>query len=822
MWDGDGNHYVFGSHVSGYDDIGLPEGYTHDFGRGRDGWYLTSVTDPFGNTYSISYYGTGEVQTPHWTYGSPTYPCPTHTTTIMEMRTPGGTGTWIPKDVSLPSGKKVHFNTGTFVGITGMISSVDFPVFAEGAAATKTWTLGYEDSTAPLAHGCGQDAGNHLMTVLANVPRLKSVKLPADDSGVSPTYTFSSSSEFAQVLLDQITLPTGGAIQYCYNTYTFFHGRGGKLQPGCPGLTPPANDPDNVVMVSSACGAAEPQLADPESADPEIPGGCTPSNSERWIDTQAGVVRRREVVGGATNDTTYTQLAFPFGESGDSGDPQSSQSLTIAVFPGTDAKGDAGRRRAKAILFSTTRGPGGGGSELPSVPGDVVGAELEQRVFETDPTGGPLQDPPCGGGVESLFCGSRAVRVVQKSYEFDTAGLPGTNRRLQKEKTIYGSSDCGSCPYHQVAFTPTDTWDSNGRHYEVETHTGTLGGDNRTVTTDWAPVNWASGPPPGQPVLPNLFNQRTTVQGSSSRDEYFEFDTTAPNGFLRGSFVYDSVNDLAFIGCRFNDGAGNVDKELTRTLHTSSTPSRTYCSATYPSFPASVGTDGDLFGKDYTWLHGELLTARWINGAVGTATFNFRDDSRDATTGWITTSRDTSGLATGYLLRRARARPPDRPTRTGGALHVRVLRGRRRDDRISGIEPAGLSRRRLERRRGDLAARRVRRPRAPRAREALAAVLRGRQTVHAVRRRRRRVLQFRVGFRREPPSRSRRTSRRAARSAAGPTPAGGGPRARPAHIGSATTRSAGRSRSSGRRCRASRRSIAPTAEATSTATPGKP
>lgn len=499
MWDGDGNHYVFGSHVSGYDDIGLPEGYTHDFGRGRDGWYLTSVTDPFGNTYSISYYGTGEVQTPHWTYGSPTYPCPTHTTTIMEMRTPGGTGTWIPKDVSLPSGKKVHFNTGTFVGITGMISSVDFPVFAEGAAATKTWTLGYEDSTAPLAHGCGQDAGNHLMTVLANVPRLKSVKLPADDSGVSPTYTFSSSSEFAQVLLDQIILPTGGAIQYCYNTYTFFHGRGGKLQPGCPGLTPPANDPDNVVMVSSACGAAEPQLADPESADPEIPGGCTPSNSERWIDTQAGVVRRREVVGGATNDTTYTQLAFPFGESGDSGDPQSSQSLTIAVFPGTDAKGDAGRRRAKAILFSTTRGPGGGGSELPSVPGDVVGAELEQRVFETDPTGGPLQDPPCGGGVESLFCGSRAVRVVQKSYEFDTAGLPGTNRRLQKEKTIYGSSDCGSCPYHQVAFTPTDTWDSNGRHYEVETHTGTLGGDNRTVTTDWAPVNWASGPPRASP-----------------------------------------------------------------------------------------------------------------------------------------------------------------------------------------------------------------------------------------------------------------------------------------------------------------------------------
>ncbi len=638
MWDGDGNHYVFSTHVSGYDDIGLPEGYTHDFGRGRDGWYLTSVTDPFGNSYSISYYGTSEVATPLWTYGASQ--CPP----IMKMRTPAGTGTWIPKDVTLPSGSKIHFTTGTVLGITGMLKSVSFPEFVDGAATTKTWALGYEDTFATLNHGCGVP---NVLSV--NVPRLKSLTLPADDSGVAPTYLFSSSSEFSQVLLDQITLPAGGKIQYCYNNYTFFHGRGGKLQPGCPGMTPPSDDPDNVVMVSSACGAAEPQLSDPESPDPEIPGGCTPSNSERWIDTQAGVVRRREVVVGATNDTTYTQIAFPFGESGNSGDPQSSQSLTIAVFPGTDAKGDAGRRRAKAVLFRTTRGPGGGGSELPSVPGDVVGAELEERVFETDPSGGPLQNPPCGGGVESLFCGSRAVRVVQKSYEFDTAGLPGSNRRLQEEKTIYGSSNCASCPYHQVAFTPTGTWDANGRHYDVETHTGTLGADNRTVTTDWAPVNWASGPPAGQPVLPNLFNQRTTVQGSSIRDEYFEFDTATPNGFLRGSFVYDSVKDIAFIDCRFNDGSGNVDKELTRTLHTSSTPSRTYCSSTYPSFPGSVGIDGDLFGKDYTWQHGELLTARWINGVVGTGTFHFRDFSRDPTTGWITSSKDTSGLATGYL-----------------------------------------------------------------------------------------------------------------------------------------------------------------------------
>ena len=155
MWDGDGNHYVFGAneHVSGYDDLGLPEGYTHDFGRGRDGWYLSSVTDPWGNSYSITYYSRAEVATPLWTYGTST--CPAHTTTIMQMRNPSATGTWIPKDVTLPSGNKIHFHTGAVLGVTGMITAVDFPEFVEGSAAAKTWTLGYEGSFATIDHGCG-------------------------------------------------------------------------------------------------------------------------------------------------------------------------------------------------------------------------------------------------------------------------------------------------------------------------------------------------------------------------------------------------------------------------------------------------------------------------------------------------------------------------------------------------------------------------------------------------------------------------------------------------------------------------------------------
>jgi RHS repeat-associated protein len=656
MWDGDGNHYFFGNHVSGYDDVGLPEGYTHDFGRGRDGWYLSSVTDPYGNAYSISYYSTAEVSTPLWTYAPPPVPCATHA--VMEMRAPGGTGTWIPKDISLPSGNRVHFNTTTVLGVSGMLGSVDFPEFVDGVPATRTWTIGYEATPATLTHDCGKDAHGNSMSVVPNVLRMKSVTLPADDSGAAPAYLFSSSSELSHVLLDQVTLPTGGAIQYCYANYTFFHGRGGKLQPGCPGMLPPADDPDNVVTESTLC-----PLAESEELAPDIPGGCTQTNSQRWIDHQPGVVRRREIVGSAQNDTVYRQFAFPFGEEGNASSPQSSQTLTIAVFPGTDRNNDAGRSRAKAVLFSSTRGPSSPTGELASLPGDVVGAELEERVFETDPTASALQDPPCGGGTDSGFCGSKAVRIVQKTYATDSSveGLAGTNRRLISEKTIDGASTCGTCPYHRVDLGPTtdNTWDDNGRHYPVETHTGTLGGDARTVTTYWAPWHWNSGPPAGQPVLPNLLTRRTTTMGSSSKDEYYEFDTVTPNkyGFLKGTFVYDpgtygspgnTFSTIVFLNCRYDDGAGNVDKEFTATY-----PGLGYvpdhpCSTVYPTFPNPLPNNGDAFGKDYTWQHGELLSARWINGTAGTPTFNFRDYTRDASTGWITASRDTSGRSTSY------------------------------------------------------------------------------------------------------------------------------------------------------------------------------
>ncbi len=631
MWDGDGNHYSFDQQVSGAGVTG-----THDFQLARDGWYLTSVADPFGNSYSVSYY-TG--LSPCWTYGAST--CETVIASRMKMlcTTPPPAGGWVPKDVTLPSGSRIHVNLGTVNGVADMITSVDFPVFVDGAAATRSWTLRYAPTAESYGKFCGSANGNALW-LYANLQELASLDLPADDSGAAPKYQFT----YVKGFLAKVTLPTQGSIAYCWANWNFHHGRSGALRNGCPSLAPPSIASILVPYTGQFCGGADPEELAPDIA----PGDCVEDNELRWTDVQTGVIQRTETVGASVNVTDYKQYALPRGESG-SGEPQT---LTIVVQPATDrnAAADAGRRRAKVLLFTSSPrllGPFPAQAKY-SAPGDRVGADVEERVFETEPSQADLSEPLCpGDATDKPFCASKALRVLQKTFEYDNPTDKVGNRRLQSEKTIHGAGNCASCPYHLTTFSAVnDTWENNGRHYDTETHGGTLGGDARTIVTDWNPVNWITGPPAGGLVLPNVYERRTVTEGSSVRDEYFEFDRS--DGFLKGRFVYDAARDLAFLACRYDDGHGSVDKEFTKTFASPSTPSRTYCSANYATFPGSVGQDGDLFGKTYTHQNGELLTERFVNGAVGTPTFALHGYTRDATTGWIKTAADPAGRTTAY------------------------------------------------------------------------------------------------------------------------------------------------------------------------------
>jgi RHS repeat-associated protein len=622
MWDGEGNHYVFGWQVSGFDDNASP-GYIHDFGMGRDGWYLTSVTDPFGNSYSVSYH---TAIPPCWSYGSPTGPC--SLTPVMTCPT-SPVRTWIPQTVNLPTGS-VQILLRTQGPTSNMIGDFIFPI-AGGASAV--WSLTYEQVWDNF-----HDCSSFVIYMPVLVQRITAVQLPSDLGG-SPSYRFSNSCPFT------MTLPTGASIAYTFGPYTFFHGRAGAVVPNCQGMTP-----QNVQYVETSfpdvCGPSQPGPSPPQP-DSAVSATCSLDNEARWVDTVSGVLRRTETIPGiGTATTDYTQYSFPYGEGGSISAKQDAQTLTVVLSP-YDADN---RRRARAVFFSSSPRSAGSPMALFTEPGDRVGADLEERVFDGDPNTAAAistSTPACSGTEsDQPFCSSRAVRLTQRSYEYDDATREIGNRRLKVETTCYGpTASNGSCQSglsHTVAFSnqPGVDWDTNGRHYNIEQHSGSLGNDDRTVTTTWTPSV--------SPWLPNLFNRRTETQGLSTVDHYFEF--TPSNGFFRGDFLYDAGRQIVFLTCRYDDGAGNVGQDFSATYSgQTSVPPSNACSLFYPTYPTgAVGINGDAFGKVYTHRNGLLLSARWMANPTTPASWFLKNFFRDPATGWITFSVDSAGLGTGY------------------------------------------------------------------------------------------------------------------------------------------------------------------------------
>lgn len=210
MWDGDGNRYSFSWHVAGFDDPPLngTRNYVHDFGLGRDGWYLDELKDPFGNTVSVTYYS--NVVTPKWTYtdldGHPGDPCPD-----TQVQPPSSSlQTWIPQAITLPAG-----TIGiTLDGATHLIQRFSFPVLVDGVSTTRDWTLNY--ATVGVGKNCTNNSGYKINEWL-----LTSIGFP---SQVTPplSYTFefgcnkdnpANPNEPPSPFL-RMSLPTGAQVLY--------------------------------------------------------------------------------------------------------------------------------------------------------------------------------------------------------------------------------------------------------------------------------------------------------------------------------------------------------------------------------------------------------------------------------------------------------------------------------------------------------------------------------------------------------------------------------------------------------------------------------
>ncbi len=203
-----------------------------------------------------------------------------------------------------------------------------------------------------------------------------------------------------------------------------------------------------------------------------------------------GVVRgpRRSPCGRRDVDavTDYAQYAFPFGEQGTVSDSDGPQTVTIVGIRHRPRRPP--QRDRHALLgrpHGHDRGREPGRPRRRRHPRRHVRPRSVSRLHRPVPA-----DPLCGSSADAL-CVTHAIRVVQRTYEYDTRSPRDGNRRLKQETTYFGPTaadgGCSGCASHTVTFSNSgaDTWEGNGRHYGVETHTGNLGGDARTITTDW-------------------------------------------------------------------------------------------------------------------------------------------------------------------------------------------------------------------------------------------------------------------------------------------------------------------------------------------------
>lgn len=635
MYDGDGLTYTFNQQVSNYDDTrAVPPGYTRDYGRGRDGWYLTEILDPFGNRIKVEYQPNA-------------ISCPTQ---CMDC---SGTNSWIPQYFRVrPSGGTEDLVAEVLFGSpqAGLVNGFRFKVRQGLSETWVDWNLIHSDLTYNRTgfSGCSP----------IGLKTLYRIQLPSDIAGLAPgeraQYEFSywqNQGLAFDGLLKTMKLPTGADVRYDYGNYHFYSPRHATFTTSdCNSQRPPPGQlvRRSFVITNDAGGG----FAAPPAAPSSQP--CLPNTDSRlWSQMQSGVLRRTVSGSGLPTSTTdYTQYSAPHGELGGT-DTDVQQTMTTVLLP-PDADGT---RRSRVTLFYASEGS----PDDESLPGGRMGAEMWLGSYEGDPNQGGVgtnyipPSPLCGFSPPhpSPLCVKNAVRVAQHVHVW------APFRHLAGETTYYqpvtsddpyASSYCPSCEQHSVAFSPESTWDSNGRHYTFETHSGNLGSDDRVIETTWDARS--------SPWLHNLFRRKqerlpTAPPGAPSGtritvDRSFSYDGT---GFLDGVWTWDSATRRILAECRYPDTAGNLQHRVTATDVTGNyqqTPATRPCFGTLGAWGSSIGTNNDTFGESHAYSRGLLTQRNWLRGQSSIGWFSERSDRHPAT-GWVTTSYDTAGVSTGMF-----------------------------------------------------------------------------------------------------------------------------------------------------------------------------
>src|SRR5262249_5390109 len=179
-------------------------------------WYLTSVSDPWGNQFTVQYYQGG----PCWLapYCAPHEIDAQHPLPDTWMKCPAGIASWLPSSITLPSGATISVVLKASGNTSGHIDYFSFPVLVNDVQDTRNWNLDYQvDESAFTA--CSPSG-------LSRVYKISGIRLPSDIPG-APAYTFGygTSSCFDYLYMKQMTVPTLATINYFWGGYNFYHGR---------------------------------------------------------------------------------------------------------------------------------------------------------------------------------------------------------------------------------------------------------------------------------------------------------------------------------------------------------------------------------------------------------------------------------------------------------------------------------------------------------------------------------------------------------------------------------------------------------------------
>lgn len=574
----DGNVTTFDHEVAGLDNP--PDAYTGDFGRGRNGWYVSAISTPYDDdaitvTYQIAApWILDEVRIKSFETGGSTL------TRTINVTVNGTAPLVYITEISFPM-------TGTSAGIYSFSYSSN-PSLVRPISIPSTNVAGgtfkYLDSiTLPAVSGQAWSGGQarYAFTYEESVP--------------SPRTAYSAGA------MSSMQLPTmvgsgAGSISYTYGTWAFYHANKQTRPFTC--LTAP-NYAGKPIIRTFASGMTDTQ---PNLVSYPV-GDC--DNPART----AGIIKRSVNNSGVISDTEYHHLALPRGETdGATG----SESMTLVVSP-PDGSSSSPKQTTTTYLYTS--------SETNNYSGPRVGALKRVAIFAGDVITGSTYSSGNSCPNED-FCASSnpgALRVQKFTYEVDAYDTTSTepveaNRRANLISTLY-HRDGISDKVRTVAYS---VYDGEVGRYTKETQSGTFGGEIKVTTTTWAPPTsllWR---------LDRMNTMDVRVQGAAA-----PFLTVTNSFNAEGDLKQSDATDGS-------DYAPSGQDVLKRFLVRDLTGSHGFVKQEYSQWgtttaPYTLALNG--------YKSGTLKTSNWVGL---TPAWNVADNVIDANTGLVTRSKDPS------------------------------------------------------------------------------------------------------------------------------------------------------------------------------------